>query len=207
MEHFNPEQNRNSQKQEEWNKTLKKIEKITDGLGMEIDPKIKETVGALNILGYSTTGSCEGHLNRGLLYPWVDIGDLLDSDERFQELSNKCFDKEKEEYNDSLLTSEELEEYNQKRKEVSASNKEEVKRLATLLDEFYINKKHELVADGADDDWEGSWNTIRLEPHDARDIDAKSENLSLEDKRKILEFYQREMLEFTNFLKDKYFRS
>ena len=49
------------------------VNKITDGLGMPIDEGIKETVVAFRVSGFPTTGSCEGHLNRGTSYPWVDI--------------------------------------------------------------------------------------------------------------------------------------
>jgi hypothetical protein len=40
---------------------------------MPIDKGILETVVALNALDIPTSGSCEGHLDHGLPYPWVDI--------------------------------------------------------------------------------------------------------------------------------------
>lgn len=46
---------------------------ITDGMGYPIDDGILETVVALNLLGLRTCQSCEGHLNNGLPYPWVDF--------------------------------------------------------------------------------------------------------------------------------------
>jgi len=46
---------------------------ITDGMGYPIDDGILETVVALNLLGLRTCQSCEGHLDDGLPYPWVDF--------------------------------------------------------------------------------------------------------------------------------------
>jgi hypothetical protein len=75
-----------SEKEVLWRKVAEGVEKITDGLGMEIDPYIKDTVIALNVLGFITTGSCEGHLDRALPFPWIDVGTLLDEDKRYQYL-------------------------------------------------------------------------------------------------------------------------
>ncbi len=62
-----------STKEIAWEEHKAKVERITDRLGEEIDEGIKETVIALRALGFPTTQSCEGHTNRGLPYPWVDI--------------------------------------------------------------------------------------------------------------------------------------
>lgn len=58
-----------------YQKTLQALNKITDKLGMPVDPSIKKTVVLLNLLGFRTTGSCAGHLglDGGSLGPWVDI--------------------------------------------------------------------------------------------------------------------------------------
>ncbi|HEY1351171.1 MAG TPA: hypothetical protein VGF67_16245 [Ktedonobacteraceae bacterium] len=56
-----------------WNETIHKFSSVTDKLGKEIDRGIFETVVALNLLGVSTIASCEGHLNWGVPYPWIDI--------------------------------------------------------------------------------------------------------------------------------------
>lgn len=47
--------------------------RIADRLGCPIDDGILETVVALNILGFRTCQSCEGHLEGGLPYPWIDF--------------------------------------------------------------------------------------------------------------------------------------
>lgn len=58
----------------QWDETAEKFRKVTDKLGKPIDAGIFDTVMALNVLGVPTTMSCEGHLDHGLPYPWVDIG-------------------------------------------------------------------------------------------------------------------------------------
>ena len=49
------------------------VDRTVDGLGMGIDEGIKELVVSLWALGIQTTGSCEGHKERGCPYPWLDI--------------------------------------------------------------------------------------------------------------------------------------
>lgn len=44
-----------------------------DALGRGMDAGIIEAVTALRLLGFVTTGSCQGHLDHGLPGPWVDI--------------------------------------------------------------------------------------------------------------------------------------
>ncbi len=53
---------------------LDETNQLADRLGLGIDDGIKETVAALRMHGFDTTGSCEGHLDHGLAYPWIDIG-------------------------------------------------------------------------------------------------------------------------------------
>jgi hypothetical protein len=50
------------------------VSRWVDGLGERVDPGIKDTVVALNLLGIPTVSSCEGHLDHGRTLPWVDIG-------------------------------------------------------------------------------------------------------------------------------------
>ena len=49
------------------------MEDIRDRLGMPIDPGIKELVVGLCCWKIETTGSCEGHQDRGLPYPWIGV--------------------------------------------------------------------------------------------------------------------------------------
>src|SRR4051812_35177425 len=56
-----------------WSDIEEKFKRVADRLGRPIDDGIFKTVVALNVLGISTRMSCEGHLDHGLPYPWVDI--------------------------------------------------------------------------------------------------------------------------------------
>lgn len=58
---------------ETWSEVSEKFSHVTDRLGKPIDPGIFDTVVALNMLQIQTSQSCEGHSNRGLAYPWVDV--------------------------------------------------------------------------------------------------------------------------------------
>jgi hypothetical protein len=47
--------------------------RLVDGMGCPIDEGILHTVVTLNLLGLRTSQSCEGHLDGGLPYPWLDF--------------------------------------------------------------------------------------------------------------------------------------
>ena len=59
--------------QHKWNEKVRDLESIVDALGSHIEDGIKETVAGLQLLGFNTTGSCEGHNNWGSPYPWVQM--------------------------------------------------------------------------------------------------------------------------------------
>jgi hypothetical protein len=56
-----------------WEEAEAFARRITDGLGCPIDEGMVEIVVAFNLLGLPTCQSCEGHLDDGLPYPWVDF--------------------------------------------------------------------------------------------------------------------------------------
>ncbi|MGH2507769.1 MAG: hypothetical protein ACRDHZ_10270 [Ktedonobacteraceae bacterium] len=62
-----------------WEETAEQFRKMTDTLGKRIDDGIFEMVVALNVLGITTRQSCQGHLEWGLPYPWVDINPEVES--------------------------------------------------------------------------------------------------------------------------------
>lgn len=79
-------------KQKLWEEKLKDLDSIRDRLGQPIDQGIKETCAAFIINNLPTTQSCEGHLNEGVAYPWIDIGpqyeDLSDDLNKKREFAN-----------------------------------------------------------------------------------------------------------------------
>ena len=54
-------------------KIREEIENIADFTGRGIDENIKEQVSVLHALGFNTTNSCEGHIDHGVPYPFIDI--------------------------------------------------------------------------------------------------------------------------------------
>jgi hypothetical protein len=63
-------------KSQVWQDLERTYARTIDGLGKHIDPGIMDVVVALNANDIHTTASCEGHLDWGTPYPWVDIGAL-----------------------------------------------------------------------------------------------------------------------------------
>ena len=53
--------NINKEKQKDFEKIISGLEDVRDGLGKGLDQQIKNTVAYLNLLGFYTTSSCEGH--------------------------------------------------------------------------------------------------------------------------------------------------
>ena len=73
-------------KQEKVDKLVRKIAPsmigVTDALGKGLDPKIARTVALFNKKGFTTTGSCEGHLRWASPAPYVDVRYENESDYR-----------------------------------------------------------------------------------------------------------------------------
>jgi len=56
-----------------WREVTRRLRAVTDGNGMPIDAGIVKTCVILNVLGFTTQMSCEGHLDHSLPYPWVRL--------------------------------------------------------------------------------------------------------------------------------------
>ena len=85
---FEHEFSKKREKLAEWNFMASEVSTWCDGLGQPLDEKIKETVIILNLLGFKTRQSCEGHLDWGYSYPGVDFAfDEEKSTELWNELS------------------------------------------------------------------------------------------------------------------------
>jgi len=215
-----------SQKETEWENKKKEIESWYDGEGYGIDEKIKDTVVAFNMVGLPTGASCEGHLDWGYSYPWVEVEAPDEPDQRFigQE---KIFQKVADEYGLSLeeiKKGENNEAYFKALEEAAENgetpeyeewrhkNQELMKKASEFLDEFYMARKApENIKLEISEDTEGSFRINNNSGEDTRPA-SKEKFEKLTDEQKIelsqrLEQYQSEMKEFTKFLKDKYFSS
>ncbi|MGV8125399.1 MAG: hypothetical protein AB2L14_37110 [Candidatus Xenobiia bacterium LiM19] len=63
------------QRESQWSAKQKEIDRLADGLGMGLDDGIKNAVIALQVNGFETRQSCEGHIDWGCGAPWIDIED------------------------------------------------------------------------------------------------------------------------------------
>lgn len=182
-------------KQKYWDKIAKKFRSETDGLGMEIDKGIFDTVVALNILGFNTYQSCEGHLGEhGCTYPWVYI-----------EPENMPEYPERPDTNDY----DELVAFNNS-KEVRAYQKEATKifspiadSIMNMLELFY--KDHLPKRERYRLTLEFYPSRIRLQPYFSPD-EEEYRFPSKEIREEFLKETQLEMQKFTEFLKKKYFK-
>jgi hypothetical protein len=119
-DHENNELQESIKKKEEyWNAVDQGMDDVGDALGKKIDPGIRKTVVALNVIGLPPQMSCEGHLDRGCPHPWIDIGEP-DEPERYKS-----------------GTKQETDEY----KKWRATNKELRGMAEKLLEEFYSGRK------------------------------------------------------------------
>lgn len=71
-----------------WQEACAIVKQFEDRLGTPIDDGIFETVVVLNLLGFRTHQSCEGHLDHGCPYPWITVMDQERS-RRYSQERNK----------------------------------------------------------------------------------------------------------------------
>ena len=178
------------QKQARWDEMAVEVDKIVDPLDKHVDEGIKDTVIALQLLGFETDGSCEGHTDHGVCSPWIDITSAgIKATEPEKE---KLFEKiEKQGYMDKE-TERRIDELNLERTKEQA-------RVMGILAEFYWGR-------------DAPYDTIIVvHPVINGRIQCIGtdivELLPPEQKAVKLKQYQAEMAEFTKFLKDRYFNS
>jgi len=186
----------NPEKHQKWQEMAETIDRTTDRIGCPIDEKIKEIVIVLNLLGFRTSASCEGHLDEGLCYPWVAFD--------VEQEGFEALDKELNVIHQKIRNLEESEEnleldqlYARSRELFNLEQKyllEESLPLCRLLEEFYHSSPSSYAVKIIPDltifgnisiySWDGEWQLIRQEE---------------EKKAKLLE-YRQEMEKFTDFL-------
>ncbi|MCC6520682.1 hypothetical protein IT403_01725 [Candidatus Nomurabacteria bacterium] len=189
-----------------WESTMKEADIIIDGLGKRIDSGIKETVTALKVNDYETTGSCEGHLDHGLPHPWVDVEMSLTADER----------KQMKETIDRLIlaqnTHKEYDDADLAKRDIFLSKKVLFEnKLSDLLEEFYtqhepknLDIKLFLLKTHSD---------VRIQPTFGRGIgkknwtefDVQQKRLTELEREENLKLSREEMQAFAQFLKKKFF--
>jgi hypothetical protein len=63
-----------------WETKLHTLDGVTDALGTEIEPGVRELIVGFNLLGIPTSSSCEGHVTGDISMPYIQ-GEALDEPE------------------------------------------------------------------------------------------------------------------------------
>ncbi|GHO93928.1 hypothetical protein KSF_039760 [Reticulibacter mediterranei] len=161
-----------------------------------VDPGIKETVIALNILDIPTVMSCEGHLH-GPFAPWIKIAapDFYEKRKRIKQVQNWLEQQPETDETRRVV------EYMEQQKSVTIREHLTIRRrlydyLAHFYQERCVPYERRLVLSGGDGITSlGSQGDVLMEI------------LPLEERRERLLAYQDEMRAFTAFLKQLYFSS
>lgn len=183
------------EKMVKWNEISERINETTDRLEHPIEEGIKETVVVLNALGFTTSGSCEGHSDHGARAPYVmlDIDGLREALLEIGKLGNQAYEAPPGKERDEL--------YSQFRSMEQEAEKPLIEKgilLGGYLDRFYENRKtsfdERLIIVR-----EARINLINQGAvfQSARDTESVAKHLAE---------YQQEMKEFTEFLKAEYFK-
>lgn len=119
-----------------WDEAETFARRLVDGMGCPIDEGILQTVVALNLLGLRTSQSCEGHLDGGLPYPWLDFQTEECPTWYEQAQEDACREGQSAEEEEAATT--------RLMDLVAAYHQENplFTRLTTLLDTFYESRSH-----------------------------------------------------------------
>lgn len=212
-----------STKKHRWEKMEKEVETWTDALGLGIDPGIKKTVIILNLLGFKTQQSCEGHIDWGRPYPWVSI---TTEDKQIETLRNegmKIWNDIKEKEQDIQkkyphLSSREAP-FEEKAQKLEEELKKMYEKYHAIVDK--INKLSRLKILPLNNLIANFYSSHAINPDrmlilqefgiDAFEIFSLGGNWQIvrdeNEKLKKLKEYQQEIQSFTDFLTDYYFAS
>ncbi len=197
------------------------VDTLADAEGKGIDVGIKDTIAVLNVWDIPTTQSCEGHTQQreGRPYPWVRVGVDGEPEERFvgedalfREVALKHGVSVEE-----LKRGEPIELYGEVRRVISENDETEEfkrwtekneamqRRMQGLLDDFYAERKvgddiRLILQESAGGEFEVKSNELRENDIIFREISSED----FADIVKKLELRQKEMREFTDFVRVKF---
>lgn len=114
------------EKQRKWQSVLAQVAGITDRLGMPVDKEIVETVAILQLFGFMTTSSCEGHADRITEGPFVILR------------SSAAFACEKQLMD---IANRDSQEFADLKNKLTCLSIAEQRKLSTLLKDFYASRK------------------------------------------------------------------
>ena len=180
MEKFNSMETKS--KEEIWQQKRLEIDGIGDKLGLGIDEGVKDTVTAFHVLDINTTGSHEGKFDRYPI-PYIDV-----ECSNIYELNERLDNAESEEEKEFIL------------KEIITGNLKERQKILTYIEEFYKDREVPFEVKIGIQNLARGWSRIQSQGAELQEIETDSDL-----KKKRLELFQKEMHEFTEFLKNKFF--
>lgn len=178
-------------KNQAWQDIERQMAKTVDGLGWRIDTGIMETVVALNVNDIHTTASCEGHLNWGTPYPWINVGS---NDHRIVEREQQIAEL----LSEGRKGSQEIE---QLYFEVKCIHYQTELKLMKALESFY--QSHPLNYDRHLTLVHITRGGCRMRPQGADTQEIRC----FDERTAKLKEYQKEMRCFAEFLKQEFFKS
>jgi hypothetical protein len=176
-------------KEQVWQDLERSFARTVDGLGKRIDTGIMAVVVAFNAYGLSTSASCEGHLDHGCAYPWIDV---RSSDPRVDEVRQEI----------AVLLSEGKkgsEEVEQLQIFIHQLNYQEELKLIAALDSFY--QHHQSSYDQHLVFWHDITGGCRVQSQGAGSQNMRTPDEQLRRQQE----YQAEMQVFADFLKRQFF--
>ena len=176
------------EKQEEWDKLRAEVDTIADANGKGIDKRVKEPIIGLTAHEFPTEQSCEGHLYSGAdPYPWIRVGVDIPK-EKLQAMPEKTL------IEDAKKTMADYVEQNEKLRE----------RLQPLVDEFNARRDVDQKIRIEITDF-NIYGHMIMKPVGAEYIKSLSEKG--DEKEKLMNEARKEMSEFGEFLKAKFFQT
>lgn len=193
MSHENPvadvsQETPYQEKKQKWQEALQGVDLLADRLGLGVDEGIKETVAAFHVFDIHTTASHEGKIDRYPI-PYIDVEspEIVGLERKLEKFEGGESGSEHEE--DAV------------REEILRRSLEERKKVIPLLEEFYSDRKIPYEVRLNIDSRARGWSRIQSQGADFQEIEKDSEA-----KKQRLHDFQEEMRDFTEFLKNKYFR-
>ncbi len=179
------------QRKKHWQELTEEVNQIKDRLGEGIDKDIKEAIIALKALEINTSQSCgghDGHDGHPEGTPFVDIS-APDVDD-LEESLNKLLDQnpESKQIDDLIET-------------ISNRNKNECAKIRPYLEDFYKDREADPKVKLGLHYYDLAIGKLESEAVNIRE----RKNESTSPTQQEFESYQKEMADFTEYLKSKYF--
>jgi hypothetical protein len=170
-----------------WQEALAEVAGLKDGLGMKVDAQIVETVAIFRLLGFTTTGSCAGHLKRITSGPYV----TFESPEAMQFAAKaRQLGKKLAEINP---------EYNKLRDRAVEHSAGEMQKLTVYLEGFYKNRQTQYDNRLIIRTFPMTYNCLKCQGAELAHV------MSLPEREELLARNRAEMRDFTDYLKQLYF--